>query len=277
VVGVIAGGGVMPRLFARGARARGVRVVAVAHVGESDPDLERDVDALTWVHVGELGRLRDALRAGGVQDVALCGGIRKTRLFEDARPDEAALALLVRLDAFGDDAVLRALAGWLEAEGLRVIGSTGYLGDALLAAGDMGTRPPTREERADVAHGLHVARALGGLDVGQCVVVKGGVVLAVEAIEGTDACLRRGGALGRGGAVAVKIAKPGQDLRFDLPAIGPGTLEVMREAGIAVLAGEAGRTLCLEREGVIAQARAAGLCLYGLAADGAGGAAGTGP
>lgn len=272
-VGLIAGNGRFPIIFARTARAAGMRIVAVAHEGETPPELGDDVDALTWIKVGQLDAIIQAFRAHGVARAVMAGGIRKTALMEHFAPDERGMRFLSRLRAWSDDAVLRGVAGELEAEGIAVVESTLFLGSILTPVGCLTGVEPSEEQWRDIGYGREVAKGIGRWDVGQTVVVKSKVVLAVEAIEGTDAAMRRGGALGRGGAVAVKVSKPGQDLRFDVPAVGLETVAVCREAGIAVLALEAGKTLLLDREAFLAAARDAALVVVGIGPDEAAGGA----
>jgi hypothetical protein len=183
-------------------------------------------------------------------------------------PDARALRFLSRLTQWGDDVLLRGVAEELATEGIAVVESTLFLASILTPEGPLTDQVPSQAQWADVRHGLAVAKGLGGWDIGQTVVVKSRIVLAVEALEGTDETLRRGGGLGRGGAVAVKVSKPHQDLRFDVPAVGPATVAVCGAAGIAVLALEAGRTLLLDRTRVLADAAAAALAIVGVRADG---------
>ena len=265
-IGLIAGSGRFPLLFAQAAARAGRAVVAVAHADETDPALVDHVARLSWVKLGQLGHIAQALREAGCTEAVLCGGIRKPRLF-DVRPDWLALKVLARLRSFGDDAGLRAVAAALEEEGVRIVSPLPLAGELLAPRGPLGRRGFTDAQRADAAAGLAVARALGAADVGQTVVVKRGVVLAVEAVEGTDACVLRAGPLARGGGhgpVVVKAAKPGQDERFDLPAVGPRTLEVLAQAGCSALAIEAGRTLVLDRAELSAAADRAGIAVEGI-------------
>jgi DUF1009 family protein len=266
-VGLIAGNGRFPVIFARTARGEGVEVVAVAHEGETAPDLGEHVDAITWIKVGQLDSIVRVFRASGVRRAVMAGGIRKAALMEHFAPDERGVRFLSRLETWSDDAVLRGVAAELEGEGIQVVESTLFLESILTPEGMLAGREPTDSQWRDVRYGVEVAKGIGRWDVGQTVVVKSGVVLAVEAIEGTDEALRRGGALGRGGAVAVKVSKPAQDLRFDVPAVGPHTVEVCREAGVAVLALEAGRTLLLERTDLVEAAGAARLSVVGVRAS----------
>ena len=265
-IGLIAGSGRFPLLFAQSAARAGRTVAAVAHEGETDPALSSLVGSLTWVKLGQLGHIAEALRSSGCREAVLCGGIRKPSLF-DVRPDWLALKVLARLRSFGDDAGLRAVAVALVEEGVRIISPLPFIGELLAPRGPLGRRGLSDAQRADALAGLAVARALGGADVGQTGVVKRGVVLAVEAVEGTDACVLRAGPLSRGGGhgpVVVKAAKPAQDERFDLPAVGPRTLSVLVEAGCSALAIEAGRTLVFDRAELAAAADRAGIAVEGI-------------
>lgn len=262
-IGLVAGNGRFPLLFAQSARRLGHRVVAVAHRGETDPALEASVHALTWVKLGQLGKVIDALQRAGVRRAVWAGGLDKKRIFANARPDLRGLRILATMKERGDDALLRALAREFEGEGIQIVAPTDFMPERMARPGPLGRRAPDEVQRADVALGLELARKLGALDVGQTVVLKDGIVVALEAIEGTDACIRRGGELAKKGAVVVKVAKPGQDMRFDVPAIGPATIAVMREVRAAVLVVEAGRTLILDEEELVAAADKAGIAVLG--------------
>jgi UDP-2,3-diacylglucosamine hydrolase len=264
VIGLIAGNGSLPRLFARAARARGLTVVAAAHRGETDPGLASEVDALTWVRVGQVGRIQRVLLKQGVQEAVLAGGFVRVQALARLRPDFGLLRVAARLRSVRDDALLRAVAEDFEAHGIRIVSAASYLTELLAPAGRLAGPELDETARRDIALGGEVAAALGRADVGQTVVVKDGHVLALEAVEGTDACIRRGAALGGRGVVVVKRLKPGQDERFDLPAVGPRTLEVMVEVGARVLAVEAGKTLLLEAERLLAAADKAGIALVGI-------------
>lgn len=266
-IGLIAGNGSFPLLFARTARAEGLGVVAVAHEGETDPALAAAVDACTWIKIGQLDTIVRTFQAAGVRRAVMAGGIRKAALMEHFAPDERGQRFLARLTRWSDDVLLRGVAEELAGEGIAVVESTLFLASILTPEGPLTARAPDEAQWADIRYGLAAAKGVGAWDIGQTVVVKAGMVLAVEALEGTDDTLRRAGALGRGGAVAVKVSKPGQDLRFDVPAVGPATIAVCRQAGIAVLALEAGRTLLLERERLLADAGAAELAVVGVRAD----------
>jgi DUF1009 family protein len=263
-IGLIAGNGRFPLLFAENARRLGYCVSAVALTGEADPSLEKVVDRIHWIALGQLGRLIKAFKQDGVRQTVMVGGVKKTHLFSDVRPDLRSLALLRRVSARKDDSLLRAIAAELEDEGIRVRESTFGLDGLLVEEGMLTRRAPTKREWRDIAFGWEMARAVGHLDIGQCVVVKDRVVVAVEAVEGTDEAVRRGGKLARSGAVVVKRFKPQQDRRFDLPAIGPGTIRAMADCGAAVLAIEAGRAVFLDREEAIAAADEAGIAIVGV-------------
>ena len=257
-IGLIAGSGRLPLLFAQAAARAGREVVVVAHEGETDPA----ISAQTWIKLGQLGRIVETLRAAGATEAVFCGGIRKPKLF-DVRPDWLGLKALARMRSFGDDAALRAIADVLEEEGVRIVSPMPFVPDLLAKPGPLGKRALSDEQRADAQVGLAAARALGGADIGQTVVVKRGVVLAVEAVEGTDACIARGGALGKG-AVVVKAKKPQQDDRFDAPAVGPRTIDAMAAAGCAALAIEAGAALVLDGAEIAATADRAGIAVEGI-------------
>ena len=266
-IGLIAGNGVFPLLFARTARAEGLGIVAVAHEGETPVELEQCVDHLTWIKVGQLDTIVRTFQAHGIRRAVMAGGIRKAALMAHFAPDERALRFLSRLTQWTDDTLLRGVAAELEGEGIAVVESTLFLGSLLTPAGSLSAVVPDDAQWRDIDFGLAVAKGIGAWDIGQTVVVKSRMVLAVEAVEGTDAALRRGGALAQGGAVAVKVSKPGQDLRFDVPAVGPTSIAVCREAGVAVLALEAGRTLLLERAALVEAADRSGIALVGVSAD----------
>jgi len=264
-IGLIAGNGRFPFVFAESARKMGFSVIVAAHQGETDPDLSALVDEILWIRVGQIGKMIAFFKKQGVTETVMAGGIRKTRIFE-MRPDMRALAILSRLKEKKDDVLLRAFAEELEKEAIQVTASTGYLKPLLAQAGEW-TRPLKKEEQKDIAWGMRLARQIGALDVGQCIVVRKGVILAVEAIEGTDAAIRRGGALGQEHVVVIKICKPQQDLRFDLPTIGPETIRTMKSVQASVLAVEAGKTLVLERETLLKEAEAAGIAVVGVSLD----------
>jgi DUF1009 family protein len=251
-------------LFAETARRHGVEVVAVAHRGETDPELERVVVSITWVHPGELQAVIDALKSAGARRAVMVGGIAKPRLFREFRPDARAIAIIARIGQMRDDLVLRAVAAELEGEGIAIVESTLYLQEIVPAAGQLGSRAPTAEEWTDIRLGFRAAKLIGQLDIGQSVVVRMGAVVAVEGIEGTDATIQRAGQLVNGDIVLVKVCKPTQDTRFDLPAVGPETIDALARVRGRALAVEAGRTITLDRAEMIARADAAGIAVVAV-------------
>jgi DUF1009 family protein len=267
-IGLIAGNGTFPLLFARAARERGFRVAAVAHRGETLSGIDDEADAVTWVRVGQLGRTIRALRAAGVERAVMAGGIDKVRSLFSLRPDWTGIKVLRRSRGRGDDAVLRSVADELARNGIGIVSSTLFLEHIVAGAGWIAGPRPQDAALADVRVGCGVLRALGGVDVGQGVVVEHGVVLAVEAVEGTDAAIRRAGVLGRGGAVVVKVAKHGQDMRFDVPAVGPTTIETMAASGARTLAIEAGAAILLEGDRMAVLADQHGISVVGCTLDG---------
>jgi DUF1009 family protein len=250
-IGLIAGSGQFPILFAQTARRMGWVVHAAAYHRETDPALDLFVETREWFYLGQLKRLLKYFHQHGISQAVMLGAIRKTNLFEDIKPDMKAISLLAGLRTTHDDTVLKKFADFLEKEGICIRPSTMILPELLAPEGVWTQRKPTRSEKHDIAVGYHIAKQIGNLDLGQCVVVGGGTVLAVEAIEGTDAAIRRGGLLGNGHAVVVKVCKPTQDLRFDVPAVGPGTIESMHAANVGALAVLANKTVVFDRYDMI--------------------------
>jgi len=268
-LGLVAGNGRLPSELAASARRAGWRVVAVALRELAEASLAEHVDAFEWAHLGDFGRMLEMLRAAGVADVVLAGKVPKAFLWErrDAvRPDARALAALATLGDRKDDSLLGMVVEVIEAEGLCVRSQLELAPDLCAPAGVLGRVRPTAEQQRDIRFGWPVAKALGALDVGQSAVVQGAAVLALEAVEGTDAAIERGCALAdaRRGVVVVKVAKPGQDPRFDVPTVGLATLRTLAKGGGGALAVEAGLTLVLEREALIAEADAQGIALIGV-------------
>jgi len=264
-IGLIAGNGRFPIIFADNARKLGYHVSAVAHEGETEPELATHVDRIHWVKIGQLSKLIKAFKQDGVHQAVMLGGIKKTHVFTTVRPDFRTLALATRLALWKDDDILREFAKELEQEGIAICESTFGLEGILVEEGSLTERAPSAKEWEDIRYGWNVAYDVGRLDIGQCVVIKDRVVVAVEAVEGTDEAIKRGGELAKEGAVVVKRSKPQQDLRFDLPAVGPRTIEVMASVKASVLAVEAGRTILLDREIMLDKARSARIAIVGIA------------
>lgn len=263
-IGLIAGNGRFPIIFAANAKQLGYHVSAVAHEGETEPELANHVDRIHWIKIGQLNKLIQAFKEDDISQAVMLGGIKKTHVFTTVRPDFRALALATRLALWKDDDILREIAAELEREGITIRESTFGLQGILVEEGTLTRRTPSQKEWDDIRYGWEVAKEIGRLDIGQCVVIKDRVVIAVEAVEGTDAAIKRGGELAKDGAVVVKRCKPQQDLRFDLPAVGPRTIEVMQSVKASALALEAGKTVLLDREIMLDKARQAGIAVVGM-------------
>jgi DUF1009 family protein len=250
-LGIIAGNGVYPRLLADAARRAGVkRIVACAFTDETEERLAGMVDEIQWMRVGQLAKMISFFRNAGVHDAIMSGQIAPKNLF-DLRPDWKMLLLLTRLKRRNAESIFAAIGDELARADVTLLPATSFLEDCLAAVGLIAGRKLTRREDEDVAFGFEIAREVSRLDIGQTVIVKNGTVLAVEGFEGTNEAIKRGGKLGRKHATMVKVAKPTQDMRFDVPVIGVATIEVATEARLRVIAVEAGRTLLLEKEKVI--------------------------
>lgn len=264
-IGLVAGRGVYPRLLAEAAKAAGVEQLAIAGVvSDADAALEEIADSIEWVHAGQLNRTIKYFRREQIKEIVFAGQIRPGRLFKDLKPDWRAAKVLARLKLKNADTIFSSLAREFESEGITVLPATTYLEDALAREGVMGAVKPSREVRGDIAYGREICTEISRLDIGQCVVVKNGTVLAVEAFEGTDRAIRRAGELANGQPVVVKLAKPKQDMRFDVPCIGMRTVESLQLAQAAALAVEADRTLILEHERVIKALDYAKIALVGF-------------
>ena len=266
-IGLIAGNGRFPLVFAQNAARLGYTVSAVAHIGETLPELERYVERIHWIKIGQFNKLIRALKDDGVRQAVMLGGMKKTHVFTTVRPDFRALSLAGRLRHLKDDLILREVAAELETEGIRIRESTFGLEGMLVREGSLTRRSPNKKEWEDVRYGWEVAGEIGRLDIGQCVVVKDRVVVAVEAVEGTDEAIRRGGRLAGEGVVVVKRSKPQQDLRFDLPAVGPATMDALAAAKGTVLGLEAHRSVMLDQDDAIRLADGAGMSIVGLSGE----------
>ena len=250
VLGLIAGNRTLPLVFARQARSQGVkRLIAVGFEGETDPALADLVDELVWLKVGQLSKLIQAFTRRGVKQCVMAGQIAPKNLY-DLRPDLRAMGVLLRLKEKNAHTIFGAIAEELKKDGVELIEGIPWLRPLMPGLGFQLGPKLSREQQQDVDFGFGIAKAIARLEIGQTVVVKKGTVLAVEGLEGTDPCLRRGGELaGRNGeAVAVKVARENHDFRFDIPCVGPQTLEVCAASRIAVLALESGKALLLEQE-----------------------------
>jgi hypothetical protein len=266
---LIAGAGRLPLLFARSARKRGRRVHVIALHALSDAGAAAEADSCEWLHLGEFARMLESFARAGAWEIALAGKVPKAFLWQQrdaVRPDAKAVALLAAMKDRRDDSLLGAIAGLLAAEGYPLASQLEVAAELVAPAGRIAGRAPTDAECGDIAFGFPVARALGGLDVGQSVVVQNRAVLALEAIEGTDAAIARGLSFAERGrpACVVKVAKPNQDPRFDVPVIGPDTVRAIAVGGGSALAVEAGRTLVADREELAREAERASIAVVGV-------------
>lgn len=249
-IAIIAGNGIYPETFAAAARKAGVRrLVAAAFTGETKPDLAEKVDAIEWFRVGQLSKMIAFFHREGVKKSVMVGQIAPRNLF-DLRPDLRTLMLLARLKERNAESIFGGIADELGREGIELLPATTFLDDLLPSPGQVAGPAIKKRRWSDAEYGFRIAKETSRLDIGQTVVVKNGTVLAVEAFEGTNETLKRGGLLGRGHATMAKVSKPGQDLRFDVPVIGPDTIRAAAAAGVDVIAVEAGKTLLLGGDAV---------------------------
>ena len=250
-LGIIAGNGVYPRLLADAARKAGVKkIIAAGFTGETDPALGQHVDLIEWMRVGQLSRLLTFFRAHDIHHAVMAGQIAPKNLF-DIRPDWKALMLLGKLKQRNAESIFAAIAGELANVNVDLLPATTFLEDSLAASGPISGPTLSRNEEEDIDLGWKIAKEIARLDIGQTVLVRNGTVVAVEALEGTNDAIRRGGELAGSGAVMVKVAKPSQDMRFDVPVIGLETIRIAAEARLRVIAVEAGKTLLLERDAIV--------------------------
>jgi len=266
-LGLIAGNGRFPFLVAEAARKRGRRIVLIRLKEETDEGLEALVDETHEVSLGQLGACIAALRKAGVRDAIMAGQVRHRQIFSGIVPDLTLMGVLARLAFKNTDSLIGGVADALEREGIRLMSSVELLRDQLADAGSMTGKKPSGDEQKAIDYGVRIATELGRLDLGQTVVVKDRAVVALEAMEGTDEAIARGARIAGPGVVVVKMAKPRQDMRFDVPVVGERTLESLREARAAVLAVEAGKTLLLDKKGFLAAAKEMGLVVVGVARD----------
>ena len=251
-LGIIAGNGVYPRLIADAARKyAGVKkIVATAFTNETDPVLEQHVDVLEWMRVGQLSRLLKFFRRQEIRHAIMAGQIAPKNLF-DLRPDVKALMLLGKLKQRNAESIFAAIADELAKIGVELLPATTFLEDSLARPGLIAGPKLSRDDEHDVELGWNVAKEIARLDIGQTIVIKNGTIVAVEALEGTNEAIKRGGTLAREGSVMVKVSKPNQDMRFDVPVIGVETVRIAAESGVRVIAVEAGKTLLLERNAIV--------------------------
>ena len=250
-LGLIAGNGKFPFLVLEGARKAGASVAVAAIREETDTEIERVAETLTWVGIGQLGKMLRFFKSEGVEKAIMAGQVKHVQIFSRAIPDVRMLKMLLRLPQRNTDALIGAVAAELETEGIELIDSTFFLQDNLPEPGTLTKRAPNDNERGDIEYGLETAREIARLDLGQTIVIRDRACVAIEAMEGTDAVIRRAGGLVRGRLTIVKLAKPDQDMRFDVPVVGVPTIESMIEARATCLCLTAGKTLMFDREEMI--------------------------
>jgi UDP-2,3-diacylglucosamine hydrolase len=260
--GLIAGNGRFPFLVLEAARSQGIDMVVAAIKEETSPDIERQARTVHWLSLGQLGKLIKTFKAEGVNKAIMAGQVKHKQIFSGILPDLKMMQVLASLATRNTDSLIGAVARVLEDEGIHLIESTLFLEPLLPKPGVLTKRPPSEDEQKDLDYGYKLARELGRLDVGQTVVVADAACVAVEAMEGTDAVIQRAASLANGRALrVVKLAKPNQDLRFDVPVIGIPTVEVLRRSGATAMAIEAGKTLMIDRDELLREADAAAITI----------------
>jgi UDP-2,3-diacylglucosamine hydrolase len=266
-LGLIAGNGRFPFLVLDAARGAGHDVTVVALKEETFPELETaaarpPAAAVHWMSVGQLGRCIRVLKDAGITQAVMAGQVKHSKLF-DVRPDMTALGVLMRLKARNTDALISAVADVLRDNGIELLDSTAFLAPLMARDGVLTKRAPTDEERKDLGFGYRIADTIAGMDIGQTVVVKAAAVVAVEAMEGTDQVITRAGGLAGPGCCVVKVAKPNQDMRFDVPVVGVSTIDAMKAAGATVLSIDAGKTLMIDGDAIVRTADESGIAIVG--------------
>ena len=267
-LGLIAGNGRFPLLVLDAARGAGYTVTIVAIKEEAFPDLADAATrppeaAIHWLSLGQLGKCISVLKGDGISEALMAGQVKHTKLFSDIIPDMTLVGVLMRLKARNTDALIAGVADVLRENGITLLDSTAFLSPLLAGAGVLTKRKPTGDEQADLEFGYRVADTIAGLDIGQTIAVKSGAVVAVEAMEGTDAVIARAGHLAGRGVRIVKVAKPNQDMRFDVPVVGVSTIDAMVSAGATLLSVDAGKTLMIDGSAIIRAADEAGIAIVG--------------
>ena len=265
-LGLIAGNGRFPFLVLEAARGAGHDVTVIALKEETFPEIAdavaRQAATLHWISIGQLGACVRYLKDAGASQAVMAGQVKHTKLF-DVRPDLLLARVLMRLAARNTDSIISGVADVLRDEGIELLDSTSFLQPLMAAAGTLTRRAPTAEEQRDVEVGYRIADAIAGLDIGQAIAVKAAAVVAVEAMEGTDVMIARAGQLAGAGVAIVKVAKPNQDMRFDVPVVGVSTIAAMKAAGATLLSVDAGKTLMIDGHAVVEAANAAEICIVG--------------
>jgi DUF1009 family protein len=269
-LGLIAGTGTLPCIIASEAKKRGFRVIVIALQPPADETLRPLADHFHKVHIGRFGEVIKTLRRSSVNEVVMAGKVPKTLLYQDKKsliPDVRALKILFSLKDRSDSAFMDAIRTEIEKEGMKLIKATSFIKDMMTTEGVLTKKQPKKSQWNDISYGWKIAKGIGSLDIGQTVVIKGTAVMAVEAIEGTDEAILRGGGLAGNDAVVVKVFKPKQDARLDVPVVGIDTLSTMKQAGAKVLALEAKKSIILDKDDFIKEADQAGIIVVGVTAD----------
>jgi UDP-2,3-diacylglucosamine hydrolase len=266
--GLIAGNGSFPFLVLEGARRKGIEMAVIAIREEASPALEQEAKRLHWISLGELSKGIELLHQEGVKHAVMAGQVKHNKIFSAIRPDWRLAKLLLALPSKNTDSLIGAIARVLQDEGIELVDSTKFLGPLLPATGVLTKRAPDEAEAADIEYGRMIARQIAGLDLGQTVVVRDRACVAIEAMEGTDEAIERAARIAGGQRlVVVKVSKPRQDMRFDVPVIGTKTIETMRRSNATALAIDAGRTLLFDRDALIATANDAGIAIQAFALE----------
>jgi len=261
-IGLIAGNGKLPLFFAKIAKSKNIKVIACAIEGETEKEIENEVDKITWLRLGELGKLLNNFKSEGIKQAVMIGGVKKARLFKELLSmDLEAVKLLMGARDKKDMSLLGAIARRLEKEGIELLSSATLLDDYIARKGVLTKRQPKKEELEDIEFGKTAAREIARLDIGLCVVVKDKIVVAVEAVEGTDETIKRAASLAGNGVVVIKAARPDQDMRFELPVVGKQTIDTLIQNNASCLAIEADKTLIADKEEFIELADKNGICV----------------
>jgi hypothetical protein len=261
--GLIAGNGQFPFLVVEGARREGAELAVIAIREETDKRIDEVADSVKWVGIGQLGKMISHLKSSGVTKAIMAGQVKHVQIFSGALPDARMLKMLWNLPKRNTDALIGGVADELAKEGIELIDSTFFLKDNLASAGVLTKRKPSDIELGNIEYGLHIADEIARLDLGQTIVVRAKACVAIEAMEGTDATIRRAGELANGRLTVVKVAKPDQDMRFDVPVVGIPTIEMMIAAGATCLSVTAGKTLIFDRDEMLRVADKNGICVVG--------------
>ena len=261
--GLIAGNGRFPFLVLEGARSRGVELSVVAIKEETDPQIDGIASDVTWVGIGQLGKMISTFKDRGVTQAVMAGQVKHVQIFSGAMPDMRMVKMLWNLPRRNTDALIGGVAAELAKEGIELIDSTYFIPDHLAPEGTLTKRQPNDLELENIKYGLHIADEIARLDLGQTIVIRSKACVAIEAMEGTDATIRRAGELAKGKLTVVKVAKPDQDMRFDVPVVGVPTVQAMVDAGASCLSITSGKTLIFDREEMLSLANSNKICVVG--------------